>query len=284
VGDGKQIRIWGDRWIPIPSTFQVQSQPGSLPQDALVSSLIDLVTGGWNVALIRASFNATEADVICSLVPSPLGNADKNVWIASPNGCFTVKSAYHSEMKRRAQAWGEGSGSSRNTKIWQAIWNLKAPEVYKNFAWKMCNNILPTKVNLQRKHVVQDSICPICYSSPEDLWHTLWSCPAAVAVWQKGTRHLQKMGLTESDGNGVFHQWRSRLDEEGLLLSLAVARAIWLRRNAFVFDKVFTSPKQVMCQAQEAVIFFLSCHDPFIPLAPHQAPIIPCWFPPSGVF
>jgi hypothetical protein len=79
VGDGKQIRIWGDRWIPILSTFQVQSQPGSLPQDALVSSLIDPVTGGWNVALIRASFNAIEADVICSLVPSPLGNADKGL-------------------------------------------------------------------------------------------------------------------------------------------------------------------------------------------------------------
>jgi hypothetical protein len=66
---------------------------------------------------------------------------------------------------------------------------------------------------------------------------------------------LQKLALTESDGYGLFHQWWSRLDEEGLLLSLVVARYIWLRRNAFVFGSVFTPPKQVMCQAQEASTF-----------------------------
>jgi hypothetical protein len=75
-----------------------------------------------------------------------------------------------------------------------------------------------------------------------------------------------------------------RLDEEGLLLSLVVACYIWLRRNAFVFGSVFTPPKQVMCQAQEAATFFLRCHDPPVPLFPNQAPIIPRWIPPFGGF
>jgi hypothetical protein len=104
-------------------------------RDALASSLIDPTTGGWNVALIWPSFHVAKTDVISNLVPSPLGNADKRVWIASPNGCFNVKSAYHSEMTRRSQARGEGSGSSSNKETWQAIWNLKAPKVCKNFAW-----------------------------------------------------------------------------------------------------------------------------------------------------
>jgi len=75
-----------------------------------------------------------------------------------------------------------------------------------------------------------------------------------------------------------------RLDEEGLLLSLVVACYIWLRRNAFVFGSVFTPPKQVMCQAQEAATFFLRCHDPPVPLVPNQAPIIPRWIPPFEGF
>jgi hypothetical protein len=106
MGDGKQIRIWEDRWIPTPSTYQVQSPLCGMPRDALASSLIDPTTGGWNVALIRPSFQVAKADVISNLVPSPLGNADKRVWIASLNGCFNVKSAYHSEMTRRSQARG----------------------------------------------------------------------------------------------------------------------------------------------------------------------------------
>lgn len=65
VGNGKSIRIWGDKWLSIPSSYQIQSHVVGLDPEAKVSSLIDQATGGWNVPLIRASFDVVKADTIC---------------------------------------------------------------------------------------------------------------------------------------------------------------------------------------------------------------------------
>jgi hypothetical protein len=106
--------------------------------------------------LIRASFSGDEDEAICRMVPSPLGSADKRIWIDSSTGVYIVRSAYYSEMFRRAQAKGESSGVKEENEIWQAIWNLKAPAAVQNFVRKMCFNILPTKVQLNRRHMALD--------------------------------------------------------------------------------------------------------------------------------
>jgi hypothetical protein len=94
-------------------------------------------------------------------------------------------------------------------------------------------------------------VCPLCSSSTEDTWHALWSCPAAVAVWQDCPRRLQKLSLQESDGLGLFLQLRDRLQDEELLLALTVAPHIWLRQNYVVFDRATSHPSQVSCFAIE---------------------------------
>jgi hypothetical protein len=140
--------VWDDLWIHIPSTYQIQSLPISLPCEALVSSLLDPISGRWNEPLIKASFSSEEVEAICRMVPSPIGNADKIIWIASSTRVFIVRSAYYSKMSRRAQAMGESPDVKEEKEIWQAIWNLKASAAVQNFVWKMCSNILPTKVQL----------------------------------------------------------------------------------------------------------------------------------------
>jgi hypothetical protein len=73
----------------------------------------------------------------------------------------------------------------------------------------------------------------------------MWSCPTSIAVWQKGPRPVQELTLltVEMDGFGLFSHLRNRLSEDNLLLSLMVARSIWLRRNSFVFENSFTPPQ-----------------------------------------
>jgi hypothetical protein len=56
VGDGKAIKVWGEQWIPTPTTFTVQSSLRILDENALVADLIDTETLGWKVDLIRAVF------------------------------------------------------------------------------------------------------------------------------------------------------------------------------------------------------------------------------------
>jgi hypothetical protein len=67
VGDGKQVRIWGDKWMPQPSTFKIQSPCNSFPIDALVAALIDPVGRGWNVLLMKSIFKKEEAALICNM-------------------------------------------------------------------------------------------------------------------------------------------------------------------------------------------------------------------------
>lgn len=47
-GNGSDVRIWGDKWFPQPTTYGIQSPPNLLPAEARVSSLIDPVTKWWN--------------------------------------------------------------------------------------------------------------------------------------------------------------------------------------------------------------------------------------------
>jgi hypothetical protein len=41
VGNGEKIRIWQDKWLPMPSTFKVYARPALLHPTATVKELID---------------------------------------------------------------------------------------------------------------------------------------------------------------------------------------------------------------------------------------------------
>jgi len=123
LGNGQGIRIWHDKWIPSSGDHRVHSPVQILSQDATVDSLSNPVSGWWNYNLINYVFIPSEAAKVCNVVPSPLRQEDKQIWTGSKSGCFTVRSAYHLEMSRRAQKVGESSMSGENQKIWKAIWS-----------------------------------------------------------------------------------------------------------------------------------------------------------------
>ena len=43
----------------------------------------------------------------------------------------------------------------------------KIPNKVKVFAWRACNDILPTKMNLVNQRIIADASCPICTRFPE---------------------------------------------------------------------------------------------------------------------
>ncbi|XP_042954620.1 uncharacterized protein LOC122291035 [Carya illinoinensis] len=95
VGDGTQIKIWKDKWLPSPSTFKVQSPVRILNAEATVAELINPDTRQWNLNLIHAIFSEPEAKVISKMTISQCGSQDVQTWRCSENGKFTVRSAYH---------------------------------------------------------------------------------------------------------------------------------------------------------------------------------------------
>jgi hypothetical protein len=56
VGDGRSIKVWGDRWLPTPVTHAVQTPINNLVDTSMVEMLIDKEQGGWNSTLVRNIF------------------------------------------------------------------------------------------------------------------------------------------------------------------------------------------------------------------------------------
>jgi hypothetical protein len=101
-------------------------------------------------------------------------------------------------------------------------------------------------------------MCPLYSTCIETSWHALWSCPAAVAVWQNCPRQIQKLSLSKSDGAGLFQQLRDRLEDEDLLLALTMVRLVWLRWNTFVLEGELNHPMYVNKATMEIVDTFKS--------------------------
>jgi hypothetical protein len=77
VGDGEQIRVWTDPWIPRGSTRRpVATQGQSIISS--VSELINPITESWDVELIQDLFTAEDTNDILSIPVRP-GMED---WIA----------------------------------------------------------------------------------------------------------------------------------------------------------------------------------------------------------
>jgi hypothetical protein len=181
VGDGHSIKIWGDRWISKPTSFMVQSpmMGASFTSDSTVDSLMDRRIGGWNVALLRSTFSAEEADVISKIPICPTFPPYCLVWQRTKNGLFSVRSACHLGKALQQRTLGECSSPANNSDIWKVIWTLRVPNPLKVFMWRACHNLLPTKLNLFKQKVVDSNFCPCCEREEETIIHALWECPSA---------------------------------------------------------------------------------------------------------
>ncbi|KAL0004708.1 hypothetical protein SO802_012269 [Lithocarpus litseifolius] len=87
---------------------------------------------------------------------------DKLVWAATPNGKFTVKSAYWLALDMKRVENESTSGPSGLQQLWRSIWSADVPNKIKNFAWRACQNTLPTKANLFHRKVISSEVCEHC--------------------------------------------------------------------------------------------------------------------------
>jgi hypothetical protein len=115
VGNGDSIKIWGDRWIPSPSTYTIKTPHRILDRHQTISSLIDVDTKWWNVPLICELFCDKDATLICNIPISPTRQQDALVWLGTSNGFFSVKSAYHMAKSKTEESSGSSSNQDLST-------------------------------------------------------------------------------------------------------------------------------------------------------------------------
>lgn len=173
MGNGEQIRIGMDKWIPGSSTpLPILSSCG-LSDETRVVALIDWTTKSWRAPLVKEMFGEMTAEVVCQLPLSSFANCDRPFWPYSATREFTVCSTYHLHKQRLADAVGESSGQGQIGTLWKNIWKLQFPHDVRVFLWRSCSNALATKDKLFRRGITTDFLCPLCGVVQETTGHIL---------------------------------------------------------------------------------------------------------------
>ena len=183
VGNGKMIHIWEDRWLPTPTTYKICSPQQDIGDFPMVSSLIDEVSRCWKVDRVQRFFLPVEAETILNI---PLGYnlpEDSIMWMGNKRGVFTVKSVYYVALPLVQKfEVGECSYSDCRTRLWKTMWQLKLPAKIRIFSWKACMDGLPTRLNLARRGLNIETMCPQCETALENTSHALIHCEKLVDV------------------------------------------------------------------------------------------------------
>jgi hypothetical protein len=260
IGDEKSIKVWGDKWLPTPTTYEVQTPPKILDKKAVVAELIDSEMKWWNTTLIQAVFSEEEAKVITNIPLSPVLPKDRLLWRGTQHGDFTVRSAYHLGIEIQEQEGGQCSHMTKGLEVWKTIWALEVPNPVKIFLWKACHDLLPTRVNLVHKRVVEDKFCPCCTIEEESIFHAIWSCIAARDVWGTKNSCFQKCSCEGPTFRKLFEYCMGRMSREELELMAVTSRKIWLCRNALIFEGTFSHPDVVYNEATTSLLEYKKCN------------------------
>lgn len=148
-----------------------------------MDSLIDPVSGWWNINLIDRCFHPPDARLIKSLPLSFIPQPDTVVWNLEKSGSYSIKSDYKSlcEMHNRDMNHPQVSKSQKG--FWRHIWKLEVPGKIKQFLWQACTNSLPTMENLRKHKILEETECSCCVGAVESIVHALWSCNCIKTVW-----------------------------------------------------------------------------------------------------
>ena len=115
--------------------------------------------------------------------------------------------------------------------LWKAIWKLHCPNKIRNFIWRVCKDILPTKTKLRDCKIPVEVECDLC-EGVETVGHTFWSCDIAAAVWQMA--NVKAPGLMASPPNFMALFWcvMEEKPAQDLEAFATTAWFLWNNRNA----------------------------------------------------
>ena len=125
VGDGSNIKIWGDNWLAGSNTGQVLSPRHYFPEEATVSCLINQEQHTWKTQLIEHMFLPHEASSILGMPLSSHASLDTLIWPHTSNGRYSVRSAYRLLMEKANRDQPSHSNMEEESTLWKNIWSLR---------------------------------------------------------------------------------------------------------------------------------------------------------------
>jgi len=166
-----------------------------------------------------------------------------------------VRSAYKVAISSTSGLVPETSNTQNCKLFCKSLWGLNVPNKIKNFAWRASHNILPTKVILCHRKVIDSPICEACGLEAESSGHLFWHC---AKTWD-----ICSLSALPLDMHGVhFHEfidllWHLRfvqhVGNDVLELIITIAWCIWYNKNQVRLGKPTQLAGMIINKAKEVI-------------------------------
>ncbi|OMO85278.1 hypothetical protein CCACVL1_10296 [Corchorus capsularis] len=207
--------------------------------------------GQWDHDLLNALFESSDVERILCIPLSPMSSSDTIIWNGTHNGHYTVRSGYH--VARQFLGKLVPMIEDR-TDYWRTIWGAPVQPKVKFFLWRVRHNILPSKINLQRRGVPVDELCPVCGSIEDSLVHTFFTCSFSAKVWENSCPWVMEILQNMRDGDDLWNCLMAKAAQLGSLALMAnLLWLVWHNRNHSLHELICMTPNALSLAAARHV-------------------------------
>ena len=247
VGNGRNIKVWGDKWISTETPSCPIGPPAEQDQNLRVCDLMFPNSTVWNHEEIKRRILVYEAH-IRKLVPSDFQMEDELFWLLEKSGNYSTKSGYALAKVH--------NGKPHEPFDWKKlVWNVQCSPKLRHFLWKLKNNALAVGEALVKKGIHVDGKCKRC-GEPESIYHVMFSCITAQKVWALTPLLMlpSRSSCTTMEDLLKDSACMINLPPTGLTTPLYpwIFWVLWTSRNQLLFEDKSFSETEMLAKATKA--------------------------------
>jgi ribonuclease HI len=254
VGNGADINIWTDNWLPEQEGYKIWSIKKPNSSQVVVKDLILPISKSWNSRIIAQLFYPFESHQILNIPIVDPNSHDEFCWPKTNNGVYTVKSGYQAiqEWQETTNAASTSNNNVSNA-LWKTLWDLKIPPKFIHLMWRILHNALPVCNNLANRGIKCCPICPRCNQKLEDINHVFKDCTWSQQVWFASQLNIKMENLPHTS----FSDWIINISPKSTKACLeqicAISYHMWKARNSLIFNKKEIPVWQILEQANQSI-------------------------------
>ncbi|CAL5402705.1 unnamed protein product [Camellia sinensis] len=151
IQNGNLAHFWEDKWVPCTKDFKMASHKPPYCNVQTVAEVIDPTRKIWKREILKEWLSPKDLEAVLAIPIAAVNRDDLLIWHHNPSRVYSVKSGY----ALAKQIWHNSNGSNKpsgslilGTDFWNSIWALDIPPKIRHFWWRVCHNVLATKLGL----------------------------------------------------------------------------------------------------------------------------------------